>query len=297
MLGIGERRDASHAPTVGLSLTEPAQAALPSAEEQHRVRETRYADGALAMAIDDLGPRGFRIAAPAFGEHHVSADGTAVRSTPAEGLEPWRWQRLLIGQVLPLVSAINGLEVLHASAIATSGRAFALAGDAGAGKSTLAALLALNNHELLADDLLAVSLDAGEIVAHPGSTSMSFRPTEASLAHELERSAIARTVGRDDKTHVRLDAAVRPLPLRAIYWLRRADGPILERARSATVADLMSLTYVKYLRTAQRLTRQLELQAALAREVAFIPVNVAPGVTPTRLRSELEGHMRRLAAG
>jgi hypothetical protein len=61
-------------------------------------------------------------------------------------------RHLLLDQALPLAMASNGALVVHASAVASRHRAIALAGRAGAGKSTLAALLASEGMRVIADD-------------------------------------------------------------------------------------------------------------------------------------------------
>src|ERR1700691_386985 len=69
------------------------------------LRDIRHPDGSPAMSIEQSPDGTFRIFAPQFGTHLVDAAGATVRSRPVAGLEPWRWQRLLIGQVLPLLAA------------------------------------------------------------------------------------------------------------------------------------------------------------------------------------------------
>ena len=58
-----------------------------------------------------------------------------------DGTGPGEWQRFLIAQVLPFAAALHGLEVLHASAVTVAGRALALLGPSGAGKTSLALAL------------------------------------------------------------------------------------------------------------------------------------------------------------
>jgi hypothetical protein len=291
--GLATRDASSQAIPTALLLEDDARApiSLPAGE---RLREMRYPDGRLWMMIEDHHELGYRIFAEDFGDHRISADGKTVHSRPTAGLPRWRWQRLLIAQVLPLVAAIRGFEVLHASAIARSGRAFALAGDSGAGKSTLAAHMALAGNQLLAEDVLAVSLGAdGQPQAHPGSTAMSLRPDQASLASRLTRAGLAEQIGSDEKQHILLDAAKGSLPLSAVYHLRLdgGSGQTIAAPRSPSISDLMSCSYVKYLRTSARLTAQLEVQAAIARAVPIVPVAIGGDLAPELLAAELEAHM------
>jgi len=61
-------------------------------------------------------------------------------------------RHLVLDQALPLALASDGALVVHASAVASGTRAIALAGRAGVGKSTLAALLASEGLRVIADD-------------------------------------------------------------------------------------------------------------------------------------------------
>jgi Dephospho-CoA kinase len=287
----------SELPRVSLTLGDDA---VRSRAPGRVLRDIRHPDDSPAMSIEQSPEGDFRIFAPQFGTHLVDAAGAIVYSIPAAGLEPWRWQRLLIGQVLPLVAAIRGYELLHASAIAVDRMAFALTGEPGAGKSTLAACLALHGCQLLADDVVALSLNAaGEPEAHPGSTSLSLRREQAHLGGELIRARLARAIGSDDKEHILFDAPVEPLPLGAIYHLTRAtrDEPPIGKPHRASIADLMNCSYVRYVQTPARLTRQLEVQSAIGRATPIVPVSINSRLSPKRLAAQLKVHMAGIASG
>ena len=265
-------------------------APLPAGE---RLRELRHSDGRLGFAIDDLGGLGLRIAAPGVGGHHVSRDGRVVRSWPDTPLE-LRWQQLLLGQVIPLVAALRGLEVLHASAVVRGGLAFAFAGDSGVGKSTLAARLALRGNDLLADDVLTVSLgDSGEPQGHRGSTALSVLQGDGQLASQLLRGGAATVLESDGKRRVLLSTADRVVPLGAVYRLRhdRGGGEPIGVPLRGSVTDLIGASFIKYVRTPARLSAQLDVLAAIARRCPVVPVNMASGLTSAQLAAGLEAHM------
>src|SRR3712207_7852895 len=50
---------------------------------------------------------------------------TLFRSCSPPGVAPWRWQRFLVGRILPWAAVLCGLEALHASAVVLDGRAIA----------------------------------------------------------------------------------------------------------------------------------------------------------------------------
>lgn len=104
---------------------EPWVTAARGSGAQH-FRFGRFADFRVSPALIEMAPRG-RV-----------ADSTL--------------RHLLLDQALPLALASAGSLVLHASAVLLGGRAVLFAGPAGAGKSTLAALLARRGVPVLADD-------------------------------------------------------------------------------------------------------------------------------------------------
>jgi len=80
-------------------------------------------------------------------------------------------RHLLLDQALPLALAAEGALVVHASAVASGRRAIVLAGRAGAGKSTLAALLAREGLRVIADDgalLEGRSPELRVVASYPG---------------------------------------------------------------------------------------------------------------------------------
>jgi hypothetical protein len=75
----------------------------------------------------------------------------------------------LLGTVMGALCHQRGLLPLHAAAILSTDGAAAFAGPSGVGKSTLAAQLHGRGRAALADDLLAIEIDAqGTPRAHPG---------------------------------------------------------------------------------------------------------------------------------
>ena len=78
---------------------------------------------------------------------------------------------LVIDQLVPHLVSLGGHLVLHASAVAFGGRAVAMIGTSGAGKSSLAAAFLQRGHRLLADDYLLLREQQGAYLAtaaYPG---------------------------------------------------------------------------------------------------------------------------------
>ena len=138
----------------------PRQARLISAQSA--------GDGPLQITIEAHHEAGYQLAGPRYGRHVISPDGRRLRCIPGDAYVQ-DWQRFLIGQVLPFAAAVNGLEVLHASAVALRSGALALLGASGAGKTSLALALSRIGAQLLADDVVALESTEGMLLAHPGA--------------------------------------------------------------------------------------------------------------------------------
>jgi hypothetical protein len=190
------------------------------------------------------------------GRFLVSPDARRVACARPAGREG-DWQRLLVGQVLPLLAALRGLHVIHASAVSLGDTAIALAGASGAGKSRLAAELARAGHPMLAEDVLALRLAEGGPIAEPGVS-----------LEDLPRAPSA-------------------LPLRALCLLGPAEPgmPAIEAVPEPSPRDLMATTFVPYLGSG---TGHLELAAALAGSVTVARVRVDRGVPPRTLAMQIK---------
>jgi hypothetical protein len=120
------------------------------------VRFGRYVDCAFLERGIDVVPRGY-------------ATDTTLR-------------HLILDQALPLALASRGSLVVHASAVADGTRAVLLAGRAGTGKSTLAALLARSGLQVLADDGVLVEPGASGIRAVPSYPGLRVYHDSAAVA-------------------------------------------------------------------------------------------------------------------
>jgi hypothetical protein len=129
--------------------------------------------------------------------------------------------RALAHSVLPLVLPLVGLESLHGAVARIGGAAVILAGDSGAGKSSLAATLAAGGVEVLADDTAAVD---GDGRLWPGPPLLCLRPDVVDL---LDPSWRIGPYG--DKTMFRLPrspetAAAAPFAVAGFLHLHRRPG-------------------------------------------------------------------------
>src|SRR6266511_295146 len=201
----------ANAPFPGLPVCETAGGRVTTWHEEHPqaideawelddgsvLVDMRHTDGRLFMRIDSHVSAGYRIWAPYYGRHLVSADGRSIRSA-LPNVSPWRWQRLFFAQTLPLAAALQGLEVFHASAVAVHGRVAAFVGSSRTGKTSVAAHLVALGASFVTDDVLAVERLGSDVVAHPGPARLSIEDLELGRIPDSERRRLGVLIGRSD---------------------------------------------------------------------------------------------------
>jgi hypothetical protein len=162
----------------------------------------------------------------------------------------------LLGPVLAFVLRLRGVTCLHASAVVVDGRAIALFGLAGAGKSTTAAAFAISGYSVLSDDVVVLADLGNRFLVQPGYPRINLWPDSVRTLFGSE-DALPRITPTWDKRYLALDQNGRrfqssPLPLGAIYIFdeREAelDAPLIEEVVGGeAIMALVANTYVNYL--------------------------------------------------
>ena len=118
--------------------------------------------------------------------------GDEISAFPAAGPEAVRDAYLTLA--LPVALHVSGLEVLHASSIATPRGIVGFCGLSGTGKTTTAYALSRRGHRLWGDDAIVLepAPAGGAVVAHPLPFSANLRePTRAALGDSGDASGEA----------------------------------------------------------------------------------------------------------
>ena len=206
----------------------------------------------------------------------------------------------LLGTALGLLCHQRDLLPLHANVIVVRDQAIAFAGESGMGKSTLAAFFQKRGHNLLSDDVCAVSFPSGgQPLAWSGIPRLRLWKDAADnfgiAPHRLDRLVTAH-----EKYSWALDAHIsrQGVPLRQIYVLSDpaacASGEIARLAGSEAAAAVMEQTFRREFLgliggTGRRFARTIEV-------LAKVPVFRVPWQHDfARLAEEgakLEAHMR-----
>jgi hypothetical protein len=257
-----------------------------------RVLEETFGKRRLPDRTIDVHARaGYRLYARHFGVARVSRGGTRIACSPP-GVAPWSWQRFLVGRILPWASVLRGLEPFHASAVDIDGRAVAIVGHSGAGKTSLALQLTARGAGFVTDDVLAVDEQDGVLRAHPGAGIVAVRPAERAVIPRSTWRRVGSVLGRSGKTYVQVPRVDDALPLGAIYFLAADSGPTVEAVGRPDPRLLLASTFVPGVQAPERLMRQLDVCSAIARRVPLYWLRPPPGVGSAELAAAVEAHAR-----
>lgn len=160
-----------------------------------------------------------------------------------------------------------GEEPLHSTVVDINGRAIGLLGTSGAGKSTLASYLIDRGGKLLTDDMLRVTIEGADALAHPGPYRLKlfeeaanrylrnavnlahWNPLGKKLIYELGDPKMARSARR----------------LSALY---RLDAPMSGTDGGVALEQLRGLELFKAI-SASTMNSRLHTPARLARQFRF----------------------------
>jgi hypothetical protein len=169
--------------------------------------------------------------------------GREIVVEPAPGASVRKLEALLLGPMLAVLLHQRGLFVLHASAVSRRSAAIAFLGGAGAGKSTLAAILCARGWCLVADDFIGVPTSVPPIVSPAFPLLKLWPPAVRAFAASAPRTPLHEDT---DKAVVGRPRAFRGTPVRLgrLYVLARGDRAAIEPMGPAEqVAALMQHTY------------------------------------------------------
>jgi hypothetical protein len=186
----------------------------------------------------------------------------------------------LTGPVLGVLLRIRGVVSLHASVIEVADSAVAFVGDAGAGKSTTAAMFVQLGYRVITEDVAALSCEGGRLMVRPGCAKIALCPDAVSLLYGSSEALPPVSPGWDKR---RLDLtargafADRPLPLGAVYLLEpRSAAPaapcVSPISRRQAMVHLLGNIYGNQLLHEELRTSELDTVHHLA---ATVPIKTA----------------------
>ena len=287
-------RDARHLDERHIELTlrdaKKANATWPT-QSAARTFELREPEGRIVFTIDHEPHAGYRVWIAGLGQCVIGPRGDRIVCSPARGHDRWH---LLIGQGLPIAAALQGLEVLHASAVCFGAGAAAFVAPSGTGKTSLALHLLAHGAGFLADDVVALEADGDTLLTHPGIGLAHAPSTEreplASAGVGIRWPAAS---GRKHRVTVPLPGS--PVPLRTVYFLERTRAVTATKIVPIDPPDpclLLGATFVSHVPTAARLVTQLDICSRIARTVPLFRVQAPIDGQSASLANLIARHIR-----
>jgi hypothetical protein len=228
----------------------------------------------------------------------LDTDGRRVRVIVAAGSTPEDAATYLLGPVIGFAMRLRGTTCLHAAVVAIGDDAIAIAGPAGAGKSTIAACFSAMGHAVLSDDVAALTRRDGSIHVEPAYPQLRLWPDSVAMLYGAP-DALPPLTPTWDKRGLCLSQPdafqQQSLPLGAVYVLADEHGgnePIIEEVSgSARMRALLANTYVGYLLDRRMRQQEFDALAHLAsivevRRVLRPAAPVPPAVVCQSLRDD-----------
>jgi hypothetical protein len=251
-------------PVASVRLVPPAQIDAEWAEPGERIFEPPYPDGKSRFTVD-RSARHYRLWFDGFGRYLVATDGTAVGCENGTVSRQHR-ERFLFAQALPLAAVLQGLELLHASAVSAHDGVAAFVGASGAGKTTLASRLVLRGAGFVADDVLALEAGSDGPICHPGPPFMAIPSDDRGLI-DTGDGLLGAAIGASDKLHASPPAVGEGMPLRTIFYMEPATRLGIVPVDGGDTRQLLASGFVPYLVTPARLDRHLEIAQLVTNHV------------------------------
>jgi hypothetical protein len=178
-------------------------------------------------------------------------DGKKIIVAPFMYSDPDKVRLFILGSCMGAVLVQRKHLPLHGSAIAIDGKAYALVGDRGAGKSTLASAFLSNGFYLLSDDIIAVSFSEDKTpFVTPGFPQQKlWKDSLEELG--MEKRNFRPLFKREEKFSVPVSTQFfdQPLPLAGIFELIKTNREKVEIQRIKGINQLRTLSYHTFRRS------------------------------------------------
>lgn len=161
--------------------------------------------------------------------------GRRITLFPGLAADPRELRLFTLGSAWGLLGYQRGDAMWHGSAVSVGERTVLFCGDAGEGKSTMAAAMLAAGATLVADDLSRVEPGEGAPVIHPSSSRLKLWGEAVDHFGWRER-VLHRDFLREDKFHCsvpRHHAGEEAMPLSLVVALETGDTLSLERLTGA----------------------------------------------------------------
>jgi hypothetical protein len=209
-------------------------------------------------------------------EFLIDQSGTNIWAVWPETLSLEDTSTYLLGPIMGFVMLLRGCVSLHASAIAIGDQAIALAGPAGAGKSTTAAAFAELGYSILAEDVVTLDDRGASFLVQPAYPCIRLWPASVTALFG-EHNDLPKLTPTWEKRYLDLTQRPyqfheKPLPLAAIYLLEQRSenslAPFVKHiSEPQALMSLVANTYATRLMDTAMRAREFEILGRLLKTV------------------------------
>ena len=169
---------------------------------------------------------------------------------------------------IPMVGALQGLIVLHASAVVRNDSAVIFVGASGSGKSTAAYLASNKGYQIIADDFVVVSSKAGNPRVWGSTANVRLRPDSLDLVPETDR-----VQGEDILNKTLIDGGKLPVSGFAISKIVFLDNSQRQRRGQEVFRALLDQLFFGFILSSDSTQAQFEFLAHLVEVVPFVSID------------------------
>ncbi|UAL46925.1 aldolase [Sutcliffiella horikoshii] len=157
-------------------------------------------------------------------------NGNEIIVSPHEGAAEDHIRLYLLGTCMGAILMQRRILPLHGSAIAINGKAYAIVGDSGAGKSTTASALLRQGYQLISDDVIPVSFNEHNIPMVTPAYPQQKLWQESIDEFGMESSNFRPIIDRETKFAIPVDSQFcdKALPLAGVFELMKTEDEALQ---------------------------------------------------------------------
>jgi hypothetical protein len=194
-----------------------------------------------------------------FASFILNKAGSRVQVTRTEGILFQDMLTYFLGPVIGCILRLKKCTCLHAGVVDVAGKALAVIGPKGVGKSTTVAALAHQGHAVLSDDIAALTEVAGAFMIAPGYPRLRLWPNTVNVLPGIEIDALLKILSISEKRFLNLSENLetgpwrfhgKPSQLAAVYVLNGRDPnnrlSITSLSQAAGLFTLAGNVYPEY---------------------------------------------------
>lgn len=174
-------------------------------------------------------------------------NGNEIIVSALEGAEEDHIRLYLLGTCMGAILMQRRILPLHGSAVAINGKAYAIVGDSGAGKSTTASVLLQRGYELISDDVIPVSFTKEDLPVVTPAYPQQKLWQESLNQFGMESRNLRPIIDRETKFAIPVSAqfTTATLPLAGVFELVKTE----EKAITFTPIQGLNRLHTLFLHT------------------------------------------------